>query len=298
MGNHEKGHKCNDCCPGPVGPQGPQGAQGLQGVPGHDGAQGQPGQNGAQGSQGTPGLQGPQGLEGDQGLPGKNGLDGLDGNPGAIGPMGPQGHPGDTGLQGQPGQAGQNGAQGPMGPQGAQGLQGLQGVPGDCVECPCECDTEFAEIYSTASQLLSPSPGPNLAGQVVLLENTIFSTANIDVSQASTAGQIVINKAGWYDVATGICGYLNPISSPLPCWTLSLFVNGTLILGSTFANQTISPEQKSNEIVADVFVHFNKGDVLELANTSTAPVNMAAPTLGTNAPASSAYMKIILMRAD
>ena len=47
--------------------------------------------------------------------------------------------------------------------------------------------------------------------------------------------------------------------------------------------QTISPEQKSNEIVADVFVHFYKGDViLELANTSSAMVNMAAPVLGTH----------------
>jgi len=77
-----------------------------------------------------------------------------------------------------------------------------------------------------------------------------------------------------------------------------LFKNGVYVPGSTFANQTISPEQKSNEIVADVFVHFDKGDVLELANTSSAIVNMAAPVLGTNAPASSAYMKLILLKAD
>lgn len=148
------------------------------------------------------------------------------------------------------------------------------------------------------NQLLAASPGSNLAGQTCLLENTIVSTSKIDVSQAGVNGKVIINRAGWYDVATGICGALNPISSPLPCWTLSLFKNGFLVSGSTFANQTISPEQKSNEIVADVFVHFNAGDTLELANTSTSAIQLSAPTLGTNAPTSSAYMKIVLLQAD
>lgn len=160
------------------------------------------------------------------------------------------------------------------------------------------CEPEFAEVFSVLAQTLASSPAPLVAGQSVILENTIHSTANIDVSMAGSNGQITINKAGWYDVAMGICGYLNPISSPLPCWTLSLFKNGVYVLGSTFANQTISPEQKSNEIVADVFVHFSKGDIMTLANTSTAVVAMAAPTLGTNAPASSAYMKIVMLKAD
>ncbi len=167
----------------------------------------------------------------------------------------------------------------------------------DCPDCKCG-EPEFAEVYSKMTQNLSPSPGPDLAGQVVILENTIYSSANIDVSQAGSNGKITINKAGWYDVATGLCGYLNSLASPLPCWTLSLFKNGILIPGSTFANVTISPEQKSNEIVADVFVHFLAGDVLELANTSNDTINVAAPSLGTNAAPSSAYLKIVLLKAD
>lgn len=289
MRDHGKDHgcNCNKCCPGPKGDQGPQGPQGLQGVPGQAGPQGQPGQNGAIGPQGPIGLQGAQGI------------DGPVGPMGPAGPVGPQGIPGQNGLQGQPGQNGQNGPQGPMGPQGPQGLQGIQGVPGDCVQCePKALVSEFAEVYSQATQTLAPAPGPMQAGQVVKLENTLFATAGIDVSQAALNGKIKVNVAGWYDVYTGICGYLNPIASPLPCWTLSLFKNGVYVPGSTFANQTISPEQKSNEIVADVFVHFDAGDVLELANTSSAIVNMAAPTLGTEAPANSAYLKIILLRAD
>lgn len=218
--------------------------------------------------------------------------------PGPMGPQGAQGFQGVQGPEGPQGHPGQ-GIQGPMGLQGPQGPQGEQGVKGDCVECPCHCDEpEFAEVFSIVSQDLDASHGPNMAGQVVILENTIYATANIDVSLASVNGKIIVNKAGWYDVYTGLCGSLNPIASPLPVWTLSLFKNGVIVPGSTFANMTVSPEQKANEIVADVFVHFDKGDALELANTSTANVILTAPSLGTYAQTNSAYMKLILLKAD
>jgi hypothetical protein len=128
----------------------------------------------------------------------------------------------------------------------------------------------------------------------------VFATANIDVSMAAINGQVKVNKAGWYDVATGISAALNPIASPLPVWSLSLFVNGILVPGSTFANMTLSPAQLANEIVADVFVHLNAGDVLTLANTSVSPIQLSAPgvSLGSNAQANSAYMKITLLKAD
>lgn len=162
------------------------------------------------------------------------------------------------------------------------------------------CDTEFAEVFSNANQSLSGSPGLNMPGQVVLLEQTIFATSNIDVSMAAANGNVKVLKAGWYDVFTGICAALNPISSPLPVWSLSLFVNGVVVPGSTFANMTLSPEQKANEIIADVFVHLNVGDILTLANTSQAPIQLSAPgaSLGSNAQANSAYMKLILLKAD
>lgn len=163
--------------------------------------------------------------------------------------------------------------------------------------CPCP-DPEFAEVYSTVTQNLFASPGANQAGQIVLLENTIFSTLNIDVSQAASMGRVTVKKAGWYDVYTGMSGSLNPIASPLPVWSLSLFKNGLLVPGSTFANMTLSPEQKANEIVADVFVHFDAGDYVELANTSDAAIVLTAPALGTNAQTNSAYMKLVLLKAD
>ncbi|HMH31924.1 MAG TPA: collagen-like protein [Puia sp.] len=207
------------------------------------------------------------------------------------------GVPGATGLQGQPGAAGQNGAQGAIGPQGPQGLQGIQGVPGDCVKCEGDDYNEFAEVYSQLPQQLAASPGPNQAGDVVKFEKLKVNTANIDVSLAASQGKIKINLAGYYDVAAGMTGTLNPIPAPLPVWTLSLFLNGVIVDGSTFSNVPLSPAQASNEITADTFVYCNVGDELTLANTSTAAVFLSAPTLGTNAQTNSAYLKFELLRA-
>lgn len=164
---------------------------------------------------------------------------------------------------------------------------------------PCHCPRpEYAEVISQSDQTLSASVAPNQAGQTVLLETTIKATAGIDVSGAALTGRVVINRAGWYDVFTGMCGSLNPVESPLKVWTLSLFRNGVYVPGSTFANMTLSPEQKANEIVADVFVHFDAGDILELANTSDQAIELLAPTLGSMTQPNSAYLKLVLLEAD
>jgi hypothetical protein len=202
-------------------------------------------------------------------------------------------------------------AQGPQGPQGIQGVQGVQGVQGpqgiqgaagkDCChddhhrKC---CDVEFAEVFSLLSQSLAPSPSANAPGQTVLFENTIFATSAIDVSMANSTGVITVNLSGWYDVVTGICGALNPIASPLPAWTFSMFRNGVIVPGSTFSDMTLSPEQKANEIIADVYLHLNAGDQIMVANTSTSTIVLPALSLGSNAQPNSAFMKISLLKAD
>ena len=215
------------------------------------------------------------------------------------GPVGPQGNQGIQGPEGPQGNPGQTGHQGPQGAQGPMGLQGIQGVPGECRECECHCpEPEFAEVGSIVTQDMPASPGANLAGGIVLLEAAVFATANIDITMAPVNGQIKVNRAGWYRVSYGVCGSLNPVVSPLPVWTFSLFKNGIIVAGSTFANMTISPEQKANEIVSEVFVHFALGDVVTLANTSTDNVELSAPTLGTNAQTTSAYVSLILLRED
>lgn len=286
------------CCAGPVGPQGIPGVQGPAGNQGPRGAMGNAGPAGPAGVQGIAGVQGGMGLKGDPGNMGPAGPQGIAGLKGDKGDKGDVGAAGIQGLQGAAGQDGLDGADGPQGPMGPQGLMGQQGPKGDCIACPCDCAPEFAEVYSVKQQLLAASPGPNMGGDSVLLENTVVATANIDVSNAATLGHIIINKAGWYDVAMGMCGALNPIPSPLPVWTLSLFKNTVIVPGSTFANMTLSPEQKSNEIVADVFVHCNVGDLLEVANTSINQITLTSPTIGTNAATNSAYLKIVLLKAD
>lgn len=164
---------------------------------------------------------------------------------------------------------------------------------------PCHCPRpEYAEVLSHKDQKLSASLAQNQPGQIVLLEKTVFASPGIDVSGAALTGKVIINRAGWYDVFTGMCGALNPVESPLKVWTLSLFKNGVIVSGSTFANMTLSPEQKANEIVADVFVHFEAGDVLELANTSDQSIELLAPTHGSMAQPNSAYLKLVMLEAD
>jgi Collagen triple helix repeat (20 copies) len=215
-----------------------------------------------------------------------------------VGPMGPQGIQGIAGTDGIQGVPGQTGAQGPIGPQGPMGLQGIQGIPGECKQALCDCPSEFAEVGSIIQQNTMPSPGTNMPGGTVTLELPIFSTSNIDISMAGSNGNITVNKAGWYRVSYGVCGSLNPVVSPLPVWTFSLFKNNNIVPGSTFSNMTISPEQKANEIVCEVFVHFMVGDTIMMANTSTSSVVLTAPSLGTNAQTNSAYLSLILLRAD
>lgn len=223
---------------------------------------------------------------------------------GAQGPQGVQGPAGANGRDGRDGQNGLNGKDGVDGQQGPQGIEGPQGIPGTCVNCypdhgHCDCPKpEYADLYSQQAQELIASPGPNQAGGVVLFASSTVATANIDISQAMTTGKVIINRAGWYDVSTGVCGTLNPVSSPLLAWTMSLFQNGNIVPGSTAANMTLSPEQKANEIFADVFIHCNVGDVLTLANTSTSTLLISSPTLGSFAVPNSAFFKIFLLEAD
>ncbi len=215
-----------------------------------------------------------------------------------------QGAQGPQGVEGPRGQSGRDGKDGLDGQQGPQGIAGPQGIPGNCVNCfddhkPCECQkSEYADLYSQLSQELAASPGPNQAGGIVKFESSTVATSNIDISMANINGEVKINRAGWYDVATGVCGTLNPLSSPLLVWTVSVFVNGILLPGSTAANMTLSPEQKANEVVADIFVHLNAGDVVTLANTSTSSLLISSPTLGSFAVPNSCYFKVMLLEAD
>lgn len=228
------------------------------------------------GPQGPQGIQGPRGP---QGNPGQMGIEGPEGAQGPEGPMGPIGPKGD--CVSCPGEKGDKGDPGPAGPKGDKGDPGALGAQ------------EFAMVYSNQQQTLGASPGANMEGGAVLFENTITATANINVANAGLSGEVTINSAGWYDVSMGVCGSLNPIQSPLPVWTTSLFKNGVLVPGSSLANMTLSPEDKADEIIVTVLVQFAAGDILKVANTSVSPIVLTAPTLGTNVQTNSAFLKLV-----
>lgn len=271
------------CC---QGPQGPQGIPGVQGPQGMQGPQGPKGDKGDQGLQGIQGPMGDHGLKGDKGDPGQDGIS-------IRGPQGLQGLPGTDGKDGLPG------AQGPMGPMGPQGLKGDQGPKGDCVACPCNCgEPEFCQVYSQKAQTLTASPGLNMEGGQLIFENLVVSTANIDASQAGITGDIIVNKAGWYEIFKSINGTLNPLSQPLIGWAVGLFVNDVLVPGSLEVNMTLSPDQQDNQVSFEFMVHLNKGDKLGLYNLTNVPLLANNANPGINAAVNSASLKLELVKAD
>lgn len=201
-------------------------------------------------------------------------------------------------MQGIQGPVGIQGPKGNDGLQGPQGVPGPQGIPGSCVNCgssdkPCECPAfDYAQLYSQLPQELKASPALNQPGQVVLFENLVHATANLDVSQAATTGVITFNKAGWYYVAKTVCATLPNLTSPLSVWGFALFKNGVVVPGSTFTAMTLSPDQISNTLFASLIIHFDAGDTLSLHNITNQPLLLAHASNGINANPNSAAMQI------
>jgi hypothetical protein len=221
-------------------------------------------------------------MQGEQGQRGPQGIQGLTG---PVGPAGPQG------LQG---------SAGPVGPQGIQGVMGQtgpQGIPGACVNCDSN-QNEYAQLYSQELQTLAPSPGLNLKGGQVLFENVVFSTSNIDVSQANLSGDITVNKAGVYQLTKSINGTINPLRQPLISWCVSLFVNDVLVPGSQDTNMTITSSQANNYVTFVFLVHLNAGDKVGLYNMTNAPLILNNSHFGVNCAINSASFSIVLIKAD
>ena len=135
-------------------------------------------------------------------------------------------------------------------------------------------------------------------GGQALFEASIVATSGIDVSMASTTGVVKALVAGWYELTYGVGAFLNPIPSPLPCWSVSIFKNGVYAPGSTACALPISPEQQVTEVVNDLLIHLNVGDTISIANTSTASLFLNAPMLGTNSSPNSAFLVVKLLKAD
>jgi len=136
---------------------------------------------------------------------------------------------------------------------------------------------QFAQICTGLKQTLAASPGASMPGQAVLFENIIVASTHIDVSLAASTGQVKINKAGWYDVNAALS-----LDAPANI-AMALFKNGVYIPNSTFAN---------------LCVHFDVGDMLTMCNASSSPVVIVLPPSVNASPATSAFLKIFMLRED
>ncbi|MES2199071.1 MAG: collagen-like protein [Chlamydiota bacterium] len=168
------------------------------------------------------------------------------------------------GLQGPPGVfgVGPQGLQGVPGPRGLQGVQGERGPAGPC----CPYDEIFTNLYSIRTQSLSP-------GAVALFEKVNAEMDEVDMDEVSFEGRIVFSLDGWYEIYYDCNGVLDDSKLfSLKTWSLSLFINGDLVSGSSKAAFSKSPTSILDRVSCRVIVYIERGDSLQLVNTSASRI--------------------------
>lgn len=251
---------------GPLGPMGPQGIQGPQGPCGNPGATGATGPQGPQGSMGLQGPVGAQGPIGMQGPPGQNGQPGPQGNDGPVGPTGPIGPEGPVGATGETGPQGIPGDIGPIGPTGPAGATGPTG-PSSVFSAT------YANVYSTISDVLSSFGTPPVDRMV--FDQASEVSGGIDISLASTTGEIIINEPGVYKINFSVVGRLAPpFPDPVPSWSIGLFLDEDLVPGTIVSSFTSSPDDNETNTGSSVLVRIFAGQKLTLRNTSSLPIEV------------------------
>lgn len=201
--------------------------------------------------------------------------------PGPQGPMGPQG------LAGIQGTTGLTGADGLVGPQGPQGIQGLVGPQGPC--CASLQQGTFANVYTTTSQTVTQLGA-------ITFENVNASTAGIDLSLASTTGEITVNIAGWYEIYYDVDALLSDFSVfPTPAWTATIYLNGNPVGGTTQSGFSLGVDAVTNHISSKSIVFLNVGDVIQLVNTSSVGTGilLVGLPIGTIVPTDCATLSLI-----
>ena len=211
------------------------GTAGARGPQGLIGPRGRVGANGATGVAGIQGLAGPQGLAGTNGVAGTNGTNGATGGTGATGTNGTNGATGGTGVAGTNGATGGTGATGGSGPTGGTGAQGAAGIP------------NYAYIYNTGAQ-------------TVAIEGAIlFGINGPQLGFAHSAGLAgtVVPVTGTYRVNFSVSG-VEPNQ-------FALMVNG-----SAAASRTYGSGAGTQQNTGQVIVTLDVGDIITVANHSSA----------------------------
>lgn len=207
-----------------------------------------------------------------------------------ICPPGPAGAVGSLGPQGIAGPMGPAGAQGLMGPAGPQGIPGIAGVTGATGPCCSQAGT-FTSLYSLTDQTLAPGTSP-------ILEIVEATTVSFDVSMAAINGTVTVLKSGIYLMNWGIDGILTPpFNSPVPAWSFALYKNGVLLPSTTSGSFSITPDDICTHNSAESIVTLMAGDVVQIVNTSTMPVNAVSIINGSTVPVAAARLNIVLLTA-
>lgn len=230
----------------------------------------------------------PEGAPGRTGSPGRPGAPGLAGEPGSIGPQGNQGPQGPEGI------AGLVGPVGPQGPQGAEGIIGPEGPIGDQGPCCSQGVLNFANLYSTAAQLVAASGKP---GSTITFESSnAVSAAGFDISAAATTGEIIVLQSGIYAIGTTVDGSLAVFVFPEPIWSIGLYLDDTEALDN-FASYAFSPVIPHTHSGGSCIVQINAGQKLSLKNTSTKAVRLDGNPYGTTVPNTVASISIIQLKS-
>lgn len=210
--------------------------------------------------------------------------------------QGPQGVMGPQGPQGASGAAGPMGPQGAVGVQGIQGQQGIQGAPGkDCEgghhPRPC-CKRPHANLYSGVVQTLAPW---NSAGDTILYANkNSVSVGDFDLTLAGVTGDVKVLKGGVYEISWILQARITPpVPSPVPSWSVGLFVNGSLVSGSIYSGFTQAPPDDAAHSTGSVILDLKSGDILNVRNTSVSIISLNPIVTGSVFPITIATLNLI-----
>lgn len=166
------------------------------------------------------------------------------------------------------------------------GPKGCDGKPGKC-----DCHAVYCDVFSIQKQVIA-------SGAAVLLESqNDVSAPDFDLSSVPVDGKIKFLKSGVYFLSFDANGQLSPpFPSPVPAWSTALFLNGSLIVGSNSGSFTQSPDDVMSHTGQRVIKSVMAGDVLTLQNSSTLPIDLFGPAIGSIFQCTAASVNIFLIK--
>lgn len=196
----------------------------------------------------------------------------------------PQGVQGPQGAQGAPGCMG---PQGPQGTQGAQGPRGVAGPKGDVGPAALFCGIlTYSNPYSLLEQCV-----PSL--NAIKLEVTDINTPDIDVSNAGTTGEIIINTEGTYVILYSATGKLHEYCD-VGNWSIALYIDGVLQPGSVKASLTNS-HKDFDTVTGHLIASLKVGQKLTLVNSTNLSVQLLSNVSGGSMANTSAALDLFLL---